>query len=162
MIWIDEINQFTPESFVLGYQDGWSASQVVDHIFKTSIKCVSNALLCFEAKGENGHSGFGPAIFSMMGAFPPIRIKMKNPPESVTEIYFPKKQNQSQSIVNLNNALHTMELALPRVEAANPSIRIAHWAGGWFNANQWYHCAEMHINHHFRQLKRIKKQAERS
>ena len=54
-----------------------------------------------------------------------------------------------------------MQMALPIVERASKSIRLKHWAGGWFNAAQWMHSAEMHAKHHFRQIVRLLKEMEK-
>jgi hypothetical protein len=72
-------------------------------------------------------------------------------------VYHPENISAEQAKESLENALRTMRSARVKVEAADPKVRLKHWAGGWFNGLQWYHNAEMHMKHHFRQLKRIKK-----
>jgi|GEM_PF-4726455 hypothetical protein len=154
--WIHEIDTFSPDTFNQSLAGGWSTAQVIDHIAKTTSQCLQNAGLCCNGKGEKGHSGFGPAIFSLMGSFPPVRIKVKTPPKGVEHIYTPLPISQQEAKNALQQAMRQMEDILQLVQQADTSYRIAHWAGGWFNAQQWYHSAEMHIKHHFRQLKRIK------
>jgi hypothetical protein len=158
--WLSEVKNFKPEDFAKPHKSGWSAAQVVDHICKTTHKCLAFAELCVQGNGEKGHAAFGPALFSLMGAFPPVKIRVKNPPKGVEDIYSPESINMEQAYESLYKALSAMQGILDKIRTSNPGMRAEHWAGGWFNALQWYHCAEMHIKHHFRQLKRIKKGLE--
>ena len=154
--WLDALQTYNDIEFQLKpSEDDWSLSQVYDHIIQVTFKCLDNALLCSEEKGEKGHSGFGPALFSWMGAFPPLKLKVKKIPQGMEHIYNPKQIERSTAIEGLNKALKKMQEALPAIEKASKDQRIKHWAGGWFNASQWYHSAEMHIKHHFRQKKRL-------
>ena len=139
---------------------GWSLAQIMDHIAATTERCVSNALLCAEGKGERGKSGVGPAIFSMMGSFPPIKITVRKIPPGLNALYEPRQIKKGEAIDSLNRSIDRMQMALPIVQRASRSVRLKHWAGGWFNATQWLHSAEMHAKHHLRQVKRTLKQLE--
>lgn len=156
--WLQEVRGFTAETFVRSAPGEWSAAQVADHICKTTHKCLDMAEQCCEGQGEKGHSGFGPALFSLMGAFPPVKLRIKNPPEAVAAIYTPEQITPEAAAEKLLEAELRMRTVLLKIKKADPAFRAKHWAGGWFNAAQWYQNAEMHIKHHFRQLKRIKKQ----
>lgn len=155
--WLNELRDFSEETFVRSAPGEWSAAQVVDHICKTTHKCLDMAEQCCEGRGEKGHSGFGPALFSLMGAFPPVKLRIKNPPESVATIYSPEQITREVAAEKLREAESRMRAVLLKIKTADPAFRAKHWAGGWFNAAQWFQNAEMHIKHHFRQLKRIKK-----
>ncbi len=156
-LWVQELQHFPEEAFTKSASGEWSVAQVADHLYHTTIKCVENAMLCCDGKGESGHSGFGAAVFSFMGAFPPVRLRIKNIPPNTGNIYTPVAVSKETAIANLLEAQAQMEAIAERLNNAATNIRIAHWAGGWFNALQWFHSAEMHIKHHFRQLTRIKK-----
>jgi hypothetical protein len=142
-------------------EDQWSAAQVADHICATTEKCLGNALQCAKNEGERGHSGFGPAVFSWMGAFPPVKIKVKVPPPGLERLYQPNPISRTEAVTRLRQQVTNVNDAVPILEHADLSVRLPHWAGGWFNAHQWLHSAEMHIKHHFRQLSRIEKQLHR-
>lgn len=157
--WLQELETFPTAMFDVHTPGQWSLAQVTDHICKTTRVCAGNAVLCSEGKGEKGHSGLGAAVFCSLGSFPPMRIHVKNIPKEREDIYLPLHITKEEACNELLAAMEYMQQCLPAVNTANKNIRIKHWAGGWFNAEQWYHCAEMHIKHHFRQLKRIKKQA---
>lgn len=159
--WLQELESFPEDAFAKSSPGEWSVAQVADHIHHTTFKCVENAMLCCNGKGERGRSGFGAAVFSFMGAFPPIRLRIKNIPPNTGNIYTPTAVSKETAIANLLAAQEQMEAIIAQIEAADKNIRIAHWAGGWFNALQWFHSAEMHIKHHFRQLARIKKALHR-
>jgi hypothetical protein len=135
----------------------WSFAQVYEHLIRVSEKCIDNSLKCSRNQGEKGHSGFGPAIFSLMGSFPPVKIRVKKIPEGMDDIYLPKEIKPEEARKELRNILQKMKDIIPETAGADKSMRLEHWAGGWFNAQQWYHSAEMHLKHHFRQKKRLER-----
>lgn len=154
--WMDALQDYDETLFQIRPSDNeWSLAQVYEHIVKVTDKCIDNALLCCEGKGEKGHSGMGPALFSWMGAFPPVKLKIKKIPTGMEHIYNPMNIDKAEAETGLRAGLERMLLVLPEIEKASKDQRIKHWAGGWFNAAQWYQSAEMHIKHHFRQKKRL-------
>jgi len=54
-------------------------------------------------------------------------------------------------------ALDDLQALLALLPGSDNDRRIKHWAGGWFNATQWAHNAEMHLRHHLWQKRRIDK-----
>lgn len=100
-------------------------------------------------------------IFSWMVSFPPIRLRIKKIPPGTEDIYTPRSIPKHEAIDQLKKSVDDMRRTIDTVRDCDPDVRIAHWAGGWFNAQQWIHSAEMHIKHHFRQLSRIEKQLSR-
>ena len=72
-------------------------------------------------------------------------------------MYSPAQVNKAEAEKLLLDALERMKSSIAAVQKADRNQRIAHWAGGWFNAQQWFHSCEMHLKHHFRQKKRIDK-----
>lgn len=155
--WIDELGSFSQQFFVQSQEGEWSVAQVVDHLCKTTHKCLDMAELCCDGKGEKGHISLGPAIFSFMGSFPPIKLRIKNPPKEVKGIYTPENITIKMAEKSLREAELRMQRVLPKIKNADLTIRCKHWAGGWFNAFQWFQNSEMHIKHHIRQLERIKR-----
>ncbi|MET0759024.1 MAG: DinB family protein [Flavobacterium sp.] len=154
--WIAAIENYNVTEFELQpANDAWSIGQVYDHLANVTDKCVTNALLCADNKGETGHSGFGSAIFSLMGTFPPIKMRIKKIPPGLENIYSPRQINKDEARKKLEDALQKMKNSLLLVKSADKNQRVKHWAGGWFNSQQWYHSSEMHLKHHFRQKKRI-------
>jgi DinB superfamily len=135
----------------------WSVSEMMDHVIQVTRKCLANAQQCMNLEGETGHSGFGPAVFSFMGSFPPVKLHIKTIPAGMETVYKPALISKKDAVAGLKNCLQHMADLKTAVEKSDKKQRIAHWAGGWFNARQWYHSAEMHLKHHFRQFNRLKK-----
>lgn len=157
LFWLNELERFPEGSFLQSQTGEWSLAQVVDHICKVTHKCLDMAERCCDGKGEKGHLAIGPAIFSLMGSFPPVKLRIKNPPKPVEELYLPENISRAEAEKKLKEAELRMRQALLKIKNADPGFRTEHWAGGWFNAHQWFQNAEMHLKHHIRQLKRIKK-----
>lgn len=133
----------------------WSLGQVYRHIALVTHQCLANIDLCTAQQGKNKKTALGPALFSWMGSFPPVKIRVKKIQEGVEHLYTPAETSIEEAIQLLQASIEQMELYLPMAEAAPQHQRIKHWAGGWFTARQWYQSAEMHIRHHLRQKKRI-------
>jgi hypothetical protein len=156
--WIELVNHTDKKNYSFKPSAGeWSLSEVMDHLTQVTNKCLDNAMLCAENKGETGHSGFGPSIFSLMGSFPPVKLHIKKIPAGMEPIYQPNILSKQEALDGLSACLQRMQKMKSVVAAAGKKQRVKHWAGGWFNANQWYHSAEMHLKHHFRQFRRLKK-----
>jgi len=157
-LFISEAAKYSGQEFAQSPgADEWSLAQVYHHIATVTDQCLAYALQCAEGKAKNKPVAIGPAIFSMMGSFPPVKIKVKKIPGGVKHIYMPQNITKEQAVKGLEESIEKMEKARPAIQKASKSQRIEHWAGGWFNAAQWYHSAEMHIRHHLRQKKRIDK-----
>lgn len=160
--WIIALDEYDRVTFCTRPSaEEWCMAQVYDHLIAVSKECIQRAQDCIHNKGEKGHSGFGPALFSLMGAFPPVKLRIKEPPVGLEHVYRPRNINVSEARQGLNEVLGEMKTLATFIPAADPQMRIKHWAGGWFNAAQWYHSAEMHLKHHFRQKRRIDRYLER-
>lgn len=155
-IWIKALSEYSDSEFIMKPSaNEWSMSQVYNHIILVSKACIERSKLCMEGKGELGHSGFGPALFCFMGSFPPIRLKIKEIPFGLESIYNPIEISKQSAESELILVLNEMKAVSERLVISDSNMRLKHWAGGWFNANQWFHSAEMHLKHHFRQKKRL-------
>ena len=138
----------------------WNAAQIIDHASAVQAKCLANCEACIRGEGEIKRMAIGPALFSMLGSFPPIRIRVREIPPGLEELYQPGTLSREEATL----ALDTMQSEMHRVAKLLPAAsrtRLRHWAGGWFNAEQWFQSAEMHLRHHLRQLKRLEKHARR-
>lgn len=154
--WLAALDEYSDDSFMKKPSaDEWSVSQVYFHLAEVTDKCLANAIMCAENKGETGHSGWGPKIFSLMGSFPPVKLIIKKIPPGLDRIYLPEQIEKAEARRLLGEALQKMKSNISKIDGASKDQRIAHWAAGWFNALQWYQSAEMHLKHHFRQKKRI-------
>jgi len=155
-LFISDAKKYTAEQFTKSPAEGqWSMAQIYHHIILVTDQCLANATLCIHGKGKKKSIAIGPAIFELMGSFPPVKLKIKKFPNAVKHLYFPENISIDAAISGLEKSIRKMEQALQLISQAGTSMRVKHWAGGWFNARQWYHSAEMHIRHHLRQKKRL-------
>lgn len=135
--------------------EAWSLAQMYSHIALVTDKCLDNIDLCKNGEGKQQKFALGPAIFSLMGSFPPFKMHIHKIPNEVAAIYNPQAISIDDAITSLENSIKRMKQYIPIVNAIPKNQRAKHWAGGWFTALQWYQSAEMHIRHHLRQKKRI-------
>ncbi len=153
---MNEADKYTENEFLTSLGEGqWSLGQMYHHIALVTDKCLTNIDGCGQGLGKQKAFALGPAIFSTMGSFPPIKMHIKKIPDSVSHLYHPEPKDIHQAITDLQQSIEKMKQYIPIVSAIEKNQRIEHWAGGWFTAAQWYQSAEMHIRHHLRQKKRI-------
>ncbi len=153
---INQAANYTEAEFSLApAEEQWSMSEMYRHIVLVTEKCLDNVDSCREGNGKRQKFAFGPALFSLMGSFPPIKLRIKKVTESVKHIYNPEAITISEAVAELQASINKMEQYQAVVKNTDKHLRIEHWAGGWFTAAQWYQSAEMHIRHHLRQKKRI-------
>ena len=154
--WERRLDGYTPERFARPPAPGeWSAAEVYDHVRAVQETCLAEMRRCLRGEGERGRSGLGPALFSWMGSFPPVRIRVRKIPPGLEAVYRPRAPAKDEAAAALAAMRAEMRSAAAEVRGAPPEPRTRHWAGGWFNAAQWFHSAEMHLRHHFRQLHRL-------
>lgn len=154
--WRRRLAQFSDQTFNAAPAGEWTAARIFDHIAAVQAKCIANSEACARGEGERKLLAIGPAIFSMMGSFPPIRIRVKKIPPGLENIYQPRAVTREEAARTLDAMQKEMHRAAKTLPAGSRS-RVKHWAGGWFNAEQWFHSAEMHLRHHLRQLDRLEK-----
>jgi uncharacterized damage-inducible protein DinB len=54
--WLSALNEYSDEQFHRKPSgDEWSVAQVYDHLAQVTAKCVHNAMLRAQSKGETGH-----------------------------------------------------------------------------------------------------------
>lgn len=153
---IDEAGNYSEQNFTKKPStDEWGLAEMYHHIALVTHKCLDNVDVCKSGKGKAKKYAIGPAIFSLMGSFPPFKMHVHKIPDEVTHIYHPQAMNKADAITALQQTIERMEEYKTIVDSIPKNQRAKHWAGGWFTAMQWYQSAEMHIRHHLRQKKRI-------
>lgn len=155
--WRELIAGFDDAAFARLPRRGWSAAHVADHVLGTADVLLNNSDEAADGGGQPGRSSFGAALFTGLGSFPPIRIEVKKPPEGLESLYEPEKLTREETLEGLDELAARMRALAEKVAGAPQDVRRKHWAGGWFNARQWFQLAEMHTRHHLRQLRRLAK-----
>ena len=109
---------------------------------------------CLENKehSEKKKNFKGIMTYTILGSFPPIKIKV--PP---SEFYSPlQPESKAQIIKGLSKVKTEMELTLPKLETEKQG-KTNHPGFSYLNGNEWYRLIEMHFRHHLRQKARIDK-----
>lgn len=140
------------ESFVLTPPiGGWSYSEVYSHIFDASLLSLIALNNCLKGEGEIKPTHFATKMILFFGSLPPGK-KYKVPKRLAERV---KKIN----LLAAQQFITDFELQLlklyPLINEANVKIKTKHPRLGYLNAKQWLRFIEIHLNHHFKQLKRI-------
>ena len=146
------LHGFSPSTFettpLIG---GWSYSEVYSHIFDSSLLSVMAINNCIREKGKIKPTGLLVKFVLFLGVFPPGR-KFKAPSKIAARV-------KKMSIANAQQIITNFELQLaqvfPKIKNANPKIKAKHPVIGYLNAKQWLRFIEIHLKHHYKQLKRI-------
>ena len=151
------IGQNSEEEFQLTPpMGGWSYSEVYAHIFDSSLLSLMAVQKCLIGDGLSEKTRFGAKAVLFFGMLPPgKRYKV------------PKRLADRVKKIDLTTAkqfIFDFEIQLAKtigqVENANSSLKVAHPRLGFLNAKQWLRFIEIHLNHHLKQLSRIKKNRE--
>lgn len=132
---------------------GWSFSEVYSHIFDSSLLSVMAMQKAANGNGEERKTHFAVKLILMFGKFPPGR-KYKVPKQLAERV-------KKIDLMNASHLIASFELqlakTLPALANANPKIKIKHPRLGYLNASQWLRFIAIHLDHHLKQIDRIKK-----
>lgn len=130
---------------------GWSYSEVYSHIFDSSLLSLMALNNCINGEGKDKPTIFPVKLILFLGSLPPGR-KYKAPSKIAIRV-------KKISIAAAQQFIADFELQVaqtyPRLKTANPKMKVKHPVMGYLNANQWLRFIEIHLNHHYKQLKRI-------
>ncbi|TVR84522.1 MAG: DinB family protein [Saprospirales bacterium] len=139
----------------------WSLGQVCMHVIMAHEKFfMTNAQKCLQKKGTKTRRGkniMGKFIF-LLKSIPPVRLKM---PKSVA-FEPPQPESKEQLHQRFDQMVAMMEEVERQLADADLTIKTRHPALGMMNALEWFKGAEMHIRHHFMQMKRLEKFLEQA
>ncbi|RFZ81798.1 DinB family protein [Mucilaginibacter terrenus] len=151
--WLDTI----PDSSfdVTPAKDGWSYAEVYDHIMKASLgssivleRCTHDN--CPPSKGGVTLTGW---YILLMGAFPPFNTKV--PEEAAAKVAPVKidKETARNQIIKVRKRVAT---TAGLITAAPTNARWQHPRMGMLNAAQWFKFIRVHLQHHLKQLERLR------
>ncbi|RYU86920.1 DinB family protein [Mucilaginibacter terrigena] len=150
------LDGFTDERFMeTPPMGGWSYSEVYDHILKSSLgssialeRCTHNN--CPPTK--NGPNFWGHYLL-ITGLFPPGKIKV---PEEVAAKIAPNKIDREEARNLLIKTRKRIDGVTALINDAPKNARWQHPRLGMLNAAQWFRFIRVHLQHHLKQLERIK------
>lgn len=135
---------------------GWSYAEVYSHIMQATLmafialdRCTSGN--CKPTKDGLNLSGKFILLFSR---FPPVKIKV---PTALASKMPPQKISKEEAKNLIIKCRKRVEDAVPLVKAASPADRSKHPRMGMLNAKEWFKFIRIHLQHHIKQLDRIKK-----
>ena len=145
----DELFDTTPPT------GGWSYAEVYDHIMKASLgssialeRCTHNN--CPPTKKGVTLAGW---YVLLMESFPPFNTHV---PESVAAKMAPRKIDKEEARNLIIKTRKRIEGIAGLVTTASADMRWQHPRMGMLNAQQWFKFIRIHLQHHLKQLNRIK------
>lgn len=146
----DERFQETPPN------GGWSPAEVYSHILQATLGATIALERCSNKTGEATSKGltFLGGLMMFTGRFPPVRVKVPKAVEAKMPATKIDKEEAKNLIIKCRKRVNDVT---PLVEGSSPSSRYKHPRLGMLNAQQWFKFTRIHLQHHLRQLDRIKK-----
>lgn len=133
---------------------GWSFAEVYSHIMQASLGSTIAAEKCCRKTGVTTTKGLnlkGMIVF-MLGQFPPG--KRQAPPAVAALTKKISKEGARNLIIKVRKRVDDV---LEVIHHAPGNSKISHPGLGMLNAAQWLKFIRMHLQHHIKQLNRIKK-----
>lgn len=134
---------------------GWSYAEVYSHILQATLGSSINAERCANGTGEKNSKGstlLGRLVL-LFGRLPAVKVKA--PAEVTAKIPAIKisKEDAKNLIIKCRKRI---EATTPRIKNASLTSRNKHPRFGMLNAVQWYRFIRIHLQHHLKQLDRIR------
>jgi len=135
---------------------GWSCAEVYSHILQATLgssialeRCCNNT--CVPTKKKLTFLGM---LMMTINRFPPVRVKV---PEKVNAKMPAPKISKEDAKNLLIKCRKRIDDVTPQIKDALPASRHKHPRLGMLNADQWVKFIRIHLQHHLKQLERIKK-----
>lgn len=132
---------------------GWSYSEVYSHIFDASILSLLPMENCINGLGEKKPSNFKVKLLLIWGRFP-FNARYKVPEKLVSRV---KKITKEEAENFIGSFLEKLSADYQNIHLADKKIKALHPRLGYLSANEWLRFIQIHLNHHWKQLKRIEK-----
>jgi len=136
------------------HPQAWSLAQMYEHLLVSShffMRQIQKCLKKEKGQPEGSKNEAGENVYKYK-SFPPIKIKPPQAYEVVMEAR-PKSEYLSQLTAIDEAYQNILELVLKD----EGNYKVLHAALGWLNAQEWYMMQEIHLKHHFRQKKGIRR-----
>jgi hypothetical protein len=151
----EQLNVITDEAFTQTPPDGgWSFAEVYSHILQATLGSTIALERCIHSNCEPTKKGttLVGKILLLFGRFPranaPAIVNQKMPAVKIT------KEEAKNLIIKCRKRMETIS---PLVPAANKTSRYKHPRLGMLNAGQWFKFIRIHLQHHLKQVDRVKR-----
>lgn len=147
------LDGFDPKSFQIAPAiGGWSYSEVYCHIFDASLLSMEAVNECIRREGRVKPTVFLVKAILFIGILPP-GVKYTVPPKLAGRV---KKIDIGTAKTFITDFKLQLMAAKTKLEKADLKMKVKHPVMGYLNAIQWLRFSEIHLEHHFKQLNRIK------
>jgi hypothetical protein len=136
---------------------GWSCAEVYSHIMQASIASTIPIERCTHStsKPTNKKLNFWGWYVMLMNRFPPIKAKVPPKVEARMPATKISKEEARNLIIKLRKRVDEIAILIN----TTPSVRRSqHPRLGMLSSAQWLKFIRIHLQHHLRQVNRIKKQ----
>jgi hypothetical protein len=135
---------------------GWSYAEVYSHILQATLGSSIALERCTHDNCKPTTKGltFLGRFMMFTGGFPPVRVKV---PEAIAAKMPANKINKEEAKNLLIKCRKRVEETSPLIKDSSPASRHKHPRLGMLNAKQWFKFIRIHLQHHLKQLDRIKK-----
>jgi hypothetical protein len=151
-IWLHELDRYTFEQILSKpAADNWSIGQLYMHLIDTTNYFLEQAMACTTSNAyatEEAHSA-ATAMFER-NDFPDQLIE--GPPSNACT---PQPESKEQLISAFKQLKKEIAEVNNRLNETRFKGKTKHPGLNYFNGQQWFQFAEMHLRHHLRQKKRI-------
>jgi hypothetical protein len=150
--WLDEIPD---ERFdLIPPIGGWSYAEVYSHIMQASLGSSIATEKCCRNTGTDTNKGLNVKgwLAFLFNYFPKLKNKA---PEAIANLT--KKISKEEARNLIIRLRKRIDETMPLLTKASSSNKIAHPLLGMLNADQWLKFTRLHLQHHIKQLNRIKK-----
>jgi len=145
----DELFDVTPED------GGWSFAEVYSHIMQATLGSSIALERCTHGNCEPTKKGINweGRILLLLGKFPPVKTTVPNAVSNKMAANKISKEDAKNLIIKCRKRIET---TMPLIAESSPTNRYKHPRMGMLNARQWFKFIRIHLQHHLKQLNRIK------
>ena len=152
--WLDTIpeEQFTETP----PKGGWSYAEVYSHILQATLGSSIALERCTNDNCKPTKKGptFLGRFMMFTSGFPPVRVKVPAAVAAKMPVSKISKEEAKNLIIKCRKRVDETS---PLIKDSSPASRHKHPRLGMLNAKQWFKFIRIHLQHHLKQLNRIKK-----
>lgn len=132
---------------------GWSYAEVYSHILQATMAAAIGLERCKQRDGDAKGINLMGRMVMLFGRFPPVKLRV---PESVAAKMPVSKISKEEAKNLIIKCRKRMDELFPVVKNSVPGSIGKHPRLGMLNAPQWFKFIRIHLQHHLKQLTRIK------
>lgn len=149
--WFDELDHYSMQDLLIAPASGWSLGQVYTHVHDETNYFLGQVKECLSSDDSSDGVKTEDAVKMFSNNdFPDLIL---DGPASNYEMPQPEsKEKLKRDLIALRAEINQLgQLVLKNLRKG----KTRHPGFDFFNAEEWFQFAEMHMRHHFRQKKRI-------